>query len=172
MALDLCFVRRVFGCRSSLFVLCAAILSGCGGGSDLALAPVSGKVLKGGKPVAGVSVTFTQTAKNFSAAGRTTDSGAFVLVAQNGKAGAMIGKNKVTLTMPGAGGSTVVNMSDPAQAQKMLQSRDSTLQGGQRGAPTPQAAATTIPSEFSDPNNTPLEYEVKAGSNDFDIPIP
>lgn len=149
---------------------CLSLLSGCGGGASLAY--VKGTVTQGGKPLAGVAVTFTQTEKNFSAAGLTNDSGAFVLVSQSGKAGAMPGKNKVTLTIPSAGVSQKVDMSNPDSVEQMRKMRDTTLQGGRKGAPAQEKKPTSIPAEYSNPNKTPLEYEVTTGSNDFDIPIP
>lgn len=150
--------------------LCLSFFAGCGGGASLAY--VKGTVTQGGKPLAGVAVTFTQIDKNFSAAGLTNDSGAFVLVSQSGKAGAMPGKNKVTLTIPSAGVSQKVDMSNPESVEQLRKMRESALQGGKKGAPAQDKKPAVIPAEYSNPSKTPLEYEVTSGSNDFDIPIP
>ncbi len=155
----------------SVALLCAGVVAGCGGGGP-ALSYVKGTVTRGGTPVPGITVTFTQVDKNFSAAGRTNDQGVFVLISQNGKSGALPGKNKVTLTVPAIAGGTVVNMSDPSSAEQVMKARQADLQGGKRGAPASTKASDKIPPEYSNPSKTPLEYEVKTGSNDFDIPIP
>jgi hypothetical protein len=58
----------------------------------------------------------------------------------------------------------------------MMKEREGQMKGGKKGAPVggPNGVATdaVIPPEYGDALKTPLTFEVKEGSNDFDIPIP
>jgi hypothetical protein len=156
----------IYCCLPAVF----ALISGCGGAGGPALAHVQGKVTKGGKPLANISVTFTQTDKNFSAGGMTNEAGEFVLVGQNGRAGALPGKNKVTLTTQSV--QVAVDMSDQSAREQMMKQRESAMSGGKQGAPAAGTQEKVIPAEYSHPTRTPLSYDVKAGDNSFDIPIP
>jgi hypothetical protein len=119
-----------------------------------------------------VSVTFTQTEKNFSATGVTNENGEFILIAQNGKAGAMPGKNKVTLTAQVTAGPAVVDMSNPSTAEQFMKQREASVPSGKSAAPKTDESNLDIPAEYRDPSKTPLSYEVTAGENSFDIPLP
>ena len=120
--------------------------------------PVQGTVTIGGKPARPAS------------AGKTNANGIFILLTQSGKAGAVAGKHKVILQSQSAVESTG-NFSDPAVREKMFQEREASARSGNKGAP-PIEKSKTIPEEYSNPQKTPLEYEVKAGTNNFDVPIP
>lgn len=153
------------------FPLVLALLLAVGCGEDgPALHYVAGTVTKGDKPLAGVSVTFSPE-KGPSSAGVTSAEGKFVVVSATGKRGAIAGKHKVTVqkfqTGAGASGSF-----DPVA---MAKERESQMKGGKRGAPAAGPGGKSdgeIPPEYSDALKTPLNFEVKEGSNDFDIPIP
>jgi hypothetical protein len=100
-----------------------------------------------------------------------------VLISQTGSAGAMAGVNKATLRMQAAASSGPVNMSNPGAAEEMMKQREGSVtssnSGGKRSSPKPAAESSSeIPTEYSDPSKTPLSYEVKLGSNSFDIAIP
>lgn len=144
---------------------------GCGGDSGPALQAVTGKVTKGGQPVANVNVTFSPVSGGVSSGGRTDAEGKFALVCQNGKAGAIEGKHKVVLTAVDVAAATA--SSDPMAARDaMMKSRESQMDGGKRGAPVAEKKEGAIPSTYNNPSTTPLEYNVAAGNNDFDIVIP
>jgi len=146
------------------------LVLGCGGSSGPALHPVSGKVTKGGKPLANVSVTFSPVAGGISSGGRTDADGKFALLCQNGKAGAVEGKHKVVLKVVDV---TSGASSDPMAARDaMMKARESQMKGGRNGAPAAEKKGGEIPETYADPKASPLEYNVAAGSNDFDIVIP
>jgi hypothetical protein len=165
--------------RARGVILVSALVIGCGD-ATVAIHPVTGKLTKGGKPLEGVMVTFTPVptgpnAPTLSSSGMTNANGEFVLIAQNGKAGAMAGKHKVQLTIPDKAAAGSGDWSDPAFREKMTQDRNASLTAGSSGAPTAADAgeqADLIPREYADGEKTPLTYEVKAGTNSFDIPIP
>ena len=155
-------------------LLLASLLfcAGCGGDAGPAIYSVTGKLTKGDKPLAGVIVTFSPVEGGPSSSGQTNESGAFILLSASGKAGAVAGKHKVTLAVPvvsSAGSST-----GPIDYAKMAAEREAMTKGGNAGAPVADVKKDDkVPAEYSDPAKTPLPaYEVKAGSNDFDIKIP
>jgi hypothetical protein len=156
--------RRLCLVVTSVFVL------GCGEAGP-ELASVSGKLTKGGQPLAGVNVTFAPTNAGPSSGARTDAEGKFILICQSGKAGAVVGEHKAVLQAVAS--SAVDSNSDPKAAMEaMLKARS----GGAKGKnvdPTKAAAAEApFPPEYGDPAKTPLKYEVKAGTNEFDIAIP
>lgn len=157
-------MRPIFLC-GVFFVFCA----GCGD-SGPAVHPVKGKVTKGGAPLSGVLVTFSPVAGGASSTGLTNASGEFALLSASGKSGAIAGKHKVTLTVQETGTAA----GGTADWAKMAAERNAQTQGGSQGAPAaPTKKDDKVPPEYTDPNKSPLpEYEVKAGSNEFDIVIP
>lgn len=151
---------------SRLFLLgfCLSLV-GCGqAGPDLQ--SVTGKVTKGGEPLKGVSVTFSPVAAGPSSGGITNDEGKFVLLCQNGKAGAIVGQHKAVLSMATAADAAPVGM------EAMMAARNASESKGERGAPAKSEEVASFPPEYGDSKNTPLAYEVKAGANDFDVVIP
>jgi hypothetical protein len=155
------------------FILLAALLlaTGCGDGGPT-LHYVAGTVTKGDKPLAGISVTFSPE-KGPSSTGVTNAEGKFIVVSATGKRGAIAGKHKVTIQKFQTGGSGGGGTFDPVA---MMKEREGQMKGGKKGAPVggPNGVATdaVIPPEYGDALKTPLTFEVKEGSNDFDIPIP
>lgn len=97
---------------ASFCVFAASLLFGCGGGGELDVAPVSGKVLCEGEPVTAGIITFKpiaegeNTTPGKSAAGVIQSDGTFVLTTYELNDGAIIGKHNVTYTppTPGEGG--------------------------------------------------------------------
>lgn len=152
--------------------LAFAFVVGCGNAGGPPLFSVTGKLTKGGKPMAGVNVTFSPVNNGPSSTGRTNDEGRFVLVSQNGKAGAVAGKHKVVLSIPAVLTSSIVNMADPAYRDKMIAEREASQKAGAKGKPASTEDTKTIPAEYNNPQKTPLEYEVPQRSIDFDIPLP
>jgi hypothetical protein len=94
--------------RGISFVLGLCLLSGCGGGSEIPTAPVSGKVTDGGKPVSGVIVRFQPVSEQTSvdadkevglgSFGETDENGEFTLrLSDDSGKGAVIGKHTVII---------------------------------------------------------------------------
>lgn len=73
-----------------------AMLAGCGGGDGLA--PVKGRVLLDGQPVAGAAVMFEPEGGGVPATGVTDASGEFSLATSGKGAGATLGKNGVSVS--------------------------------------------------------------------------
>lgn len=163
--------------RHPYFLLPVALIftvfTGCGG-SGPALFPVQGTVTVGGKPTEGVIVTFAPTDGRIASSGRTNSKGKFALLSPSGRAGAVSGKHKVMLALEGGSDSQGGNFSDPAVRERLGKQRDSQIKSGKKGAPATPAEMKTasIPSDYSNPQKTPLEYEVKQSSNEFDVPVP
>lgn len=157
------FSQTVFPLKFSICLFLFGFVLGCGSDGPQ-LSTVTGKVTKGGKPLASVSVTFTPVGGGIPSAGLTDGEGKFALLSSTGKAGALVGKHKVVLA-------SKASESAPVGYEAMMKARQSS-EGGNRGAPKEQPKQTTFPPEYGDASKTPLEYEVKPGSNDFDIVIP
>lgn len=151
-----------------LFCLSLFAFLGCGEAGP-GLAPVRGTLTQGGKALPGVSVTFSPVESGASSGARTDANGKFVLLAASGKAGAVVGKHKVILTVPADASTAVIDMSNPASRDAMMQQRGSM---GEQGRPVEAEVKLSFPPEYADPVKTPLEYTVQDGDNDFDIPIP
>ncbi len=118
----------------------------------------------GGKPMAGISVTFSPEAGP-SSAGTTDSEGKYTLSTATGEAGAVAGQHKVVLS---GSGSTA-----PFDPVKMAAERDGGMKGGGRGnSPKPIVAKPTYPAEYGSAAKTPAIHEVKAGSNQIDVVIP
>lgn len=93
--------------------LCCLGLVGCGDGGP-ALGLVEGKITLDGKPMFGVVVTFT--AEGGSASYGVTDkNGDYSLMFTDDKAGAMVGKHKVTLESPRLSRSEIEEMKAEGQ---------------------------------------------------------
>lgn len=80
------------------------MLAGCGGRSDLSLAPVSGKVTMDDKPLAGALVRFEPTGGSpkqgwSDASGITDAEGKYNLLTGDLSIGAVVGPNRVSITM-------------------------------------------------------------------------
>lgn len=139
-----------------LSAACIAIVtfSGCGSGNPKT-ARVTGTVTYQGKPVEGASVSFAlESAPQFST-GVTDAQGKFTLTTFKSGDGALIGKNKVTITKVDGGGASGPNMK-PEDYAKMIQ--------GGGGPPKPKSL---IP-EIYGTNQSPLSADVSAGGkNDF-----
>jgi hypothetical protein len=154
-----------------LTILTSVCLTGCGE-SGPELASVSGKLTKGGQPLASVSVTFSPSAGGPSSAAQTDAEGRFVLVSQSGKAGAVLGEHKVTLQHVETSGS---DSADPmARMKAMMDARGGSgqNQGGRSSAAPTYEKSDVVPEEYTSATKTPLKYTVSSGSNEFDIPLP
>ncbi len=81
-------------------------MTGCGGGEDFRVAPVSGKITMDGKPLANVSINFQpegtdQKLTGSGSYGKTDEEGRYTLaVTTTGDPGAVVGRHSVSITTP------------------------------------------------------------------------
>lgn len=135
--------------------VCAA--TGCGGGTDAELAPVSGKITLKGKPLSGAEVHFVQG--KFEGFGTTDENGEYRLVR-----GAPVGTCKVFITkenMPGSGEGEIDTSIEGMDAGQIRAMREGQGLGGPAKKSKP-----LIPPEYSDPEKTKIEFEVPAGGTE------
>jgi hypothetical protein len=118
-------------------------------------APVSGRLRIHGEPAANVLVVFTpeSTADHVMprSVGVTDDDGRFTLRTEQNRAGAVVGRHRVTL-------------------------EDMNVYAVERSEKPPTASNPTptsrLPKEFSAVTTTPLERRVAAGSQEIDLDVP
>jgi hypothetical protein len=125
------------------------VAAGCGRGGPECV-PVEGTVRLGGKPLAGVEVTFHPAAGGAAARGTTDAAGRYTLAAADGKPGAAAGKYLVTVKRPPAG--------RPANWETETR--------------PPPPAGPPVPLPYTSAATTPLEREVAVGGPaviDFDL---
>jgi hypothetical protein len=137
-------------CRFIALGLLAAACVGCG--SSPTLVEAQGTVIgPDGKPLPNVLVMFTPTAtggaKVISSTGVTDETGKFVLTADTGQPGAVLGTHKVTLV-------------DNALAT------EDEPQAGSRPRPK-----NRIPPDYSSPATTRLEVTVEAGKTHHELKV-
>lgn len=126
----MCATLGMFGALSVLTI------AGCGGAKGPDLGKVQGTVTQNGSPVSGAIVMFIP-ATGAPSSGKTDEAGRYELRANDGRPGAVLGKHKVSITIPGT------------EAPPPM--------GGQATPPPPGKPAQ----EFS------KEAEVKPGDNDL-----
>lgn len=142
-------------CYSALVAAVVLAVCGCGGGSELNLAPVKGKVLLDGQPLAGVSVSFIpDTAKGTTgpqSGGTTNDQGEFTLSAPDGGEGAVVGFHLILVSPP------------------FREDQGSSTEGPNK---VDEATSTVeVPEKYQNFATTDLTEEVKADGNDFTIEL-
>lgn len=91
--------RRVLKC---LIPVVMSVLVGCGGGSDLKLGKVTGRVTLDGKPLANASVKFTPEGESRGSFGSTNEQGEYSLYYTYDKAGALVGEHHVAISSASA----------------------------------------------------------------------
>ena len=143
-------------------VLCIALLPlvfGCGG-DGLKLAKATGKVTYKNQPLAGANVKFYPPTGP-AAVGITDDNGVFNLNT-NGRAGAMLGLNRVTVTKMTAGtaGTQPKTTMTPEDMRNMAKSNIKKENTGPK---------SVIPEKYGDPDGGLLSADVSADAsqNDF-----
>jgi hypothetical protein len=136
---------------AAFYVGAVAVLSlaGCGGPKYI-FTEVEGKVTAGGKPLAGVIVTFYPDSEDRDqlpyARGTTDETGTYRLAGANGEPGALVGKNRVVVNWP------------------LPERRDD--------RPPPPPPSPVIPIPYTVATLTPIVVEVKEGPRQtIDLPI-
>lgn len=131
-----------------LFILVCFTGSACDTGG-VAVTPVEGVIKLNGKPAANlllqVSPAEGHDGRALSASAISDATGRFVLKCDNGRAGAPIGKHKVTVV-----DNNLATEEEPGKA----------------GARTP---TNRVPGQFASVATTPLELVVEAGKKDYEI---
>ncbi|WP_165248223.1 carboxypeptidase-like regulatory domain-containing protein [Paludisphaera soli] len=156
-------IRRPIGLASLLWI--AVLAAGCGGGSEEdtvdarlakleALAPVSGVVTVGGKPLPGVVVTFIPE-EWAPAHGETDEDGRYTLETA-ARPGAIPGKYKVALSYLVAADGRVLGL-EP--------------RGGFVPDPAVATAVEKLPPEYVSPEKTPLTAEIPPDGGSFDFAV-
>ena len=79
----------------AMVVLLAAILAGCGGGSQVA--PVTGRVTLDGRPLEHADVMFQPDGSQRPSIGRTDADGRYTLAYKRGQPGAIVGEHSVRI---------------------------------------------------------------------------
>ena len=136
---------------STRWIAAAVLLAAAGCGPSYSYAPVSGKVTLDGQPLSGVRVWFYPVTEGRDqppyAMGTTDGSGVYNLTAETGKAGALVGKNRVVVNWP------LPERPGPDQ-------------------PPPPPPGPPIPISYTQAVDTPFVVEVKAGSpQTIDLPL-
>ena len=128
-----------------LCVLGFVLLAGCGpsGGDVPPTAPVQGTVTYQGKPVESGAVTFYPGGGERPGGGLLEAGGKFTLTTFEKGDGAVVGTHKVTV-------------------DSLVDDENVGLGGEMK---------SNIPLKYSDPDQTPLSYEVKEGDNQFEIAL-
>ena len=90
--------RTVSICCASLML--AVAIAGCGGPTGPKPAPVTGTVTRGGEPLSGADVMFMPQ-DGAPSSGKTDASGRFELLYNDGRPGAVVGKHRVVISLPG-----------------------------------------------------------------------
>jgi hypothetical protein len=135
------------------FLTAAILLALTGCGSDkFEFAEVEGKVTLGGKPLSGVKIAYYPVTEGREqppyATGMTNSSGVYTLTLQDGKTGALVGKNRVVVNWP------------------LRERRDD------RGDKPPPPPGPFIPVKYTVATETPLIVEVKPGGRQtIDLPL-
>ena len=133
-----------------LTTLCLAV--GCGGGGhQIKLYPVKGKVTLDGKPLSKcfISLATENPVKGGEGqfASKLSDTGEFTITTEKGASGAPAGKYKVVFYLP------------PEEAMKAMSAGPGAY------------AATPFPNEYSNVKTSPKEVEVTTGPNNLVIEI-
>lgn len=132
--------------RLMILVWAVCIGLGCSGSGrpvieKLETVPVTGKVLRGGKPLADASVRFQSADGKISSSGKTDAQGAFVLSTYGSQDGAPVGKYRVTVAVSG-------------------------VQELEPGVLSPDIdTSKQLPAKYGNPEQTPLSAEVKPGAD-------
>jgi hypothetical protein len=128
------------------------------------VAPVQGRVLFNGEPVAGADVTFIcEGAPRFSA-GKTDEQGNFTLSTFGPGDGAILGVNKVTVTKSaGPGEGLGGDLPDP---EAYFRAIDEMERAEEAGEPTSE-----LPARYADPKTSDLSVTVTEGENQSDLKL-
>ena len=154
--------------RGLIVGLLLAGVVGCGGEPDPPV-PVSGKVLYGGKPVEGATVTFLPAESGRSASGKTGADGAFTLTTNKTNDGAKPGEYVVTIAKVeakgGGDGGVDISSGDYGAAYAAGMSAAATNS-------TNKMLKDALPAKYGDPKQSGLTRSVVKGEvNEFEFDL-
>ena len=130
---------------SSLGILCLLVaVPGCWDDGPK-IVPVSGKVLRDGKALTNVAVTFLPVGSGLSATGSADSSGTIKMLT-NGRSGAMVGRYRIGITEP---------------------LRDMTPESLASGSPPPMS----FDAKFGSPESSGLEFNVSDVGGIFEFTV-
>jgi hypothetical protein len=134
-----------------------SLLAGCGGGSVSGTVPVTGKVTYKGQPVEGATVAFHSNSADGRVAVATTGAGGvYELITLDSK-GALPGNYSVT----------VKKTELPPELTRDVSMEEAAAKANE---PLPMPKEL-LPAKYAAPGTTPLEFEVKSGSNTIDLTL-
>lgn len=133
---------------------------GCGP-SGPPLGTVSGTVTMDGQPLSNALVTFTPAEGGRSSTGKTDASGKYELAFVESK-GALIGTHKVSVT-------TIAEVAASAPVSSDSEEYAKQAMGGSQSDYDSAKVTEPIPAKYN--TATTLTFEVKSGSNTYDIPL-
>lgn len=147
-------------------LLTCVLLVGCGGGSDRPpVAPVSGTVLVGDKPLADATVTFHLEGEGTprSGMGRTDEAGNFRITTYDTNDGAYVGTHTVTVSK--------VDPADTIGGQDMEIGGDAYSKAMEAAAnPKAEPPKQQVPEKYSKKESSPLKVTVDAaGKSDVKL---
>ncbi len=149
---------------SVAMVLGSLVCLGCGSGSPN-LGEVTGTVTLDEKPLANVLVTFTPEGGGRASTGTTDEAGKYTL-GFGAEPGALIGTHKVSVMSLGTAKEDI----DTEMASDSTSYEDMAMGKGGGAAMYDNAdVAEKIPARYN--TATELKFEVKSGSNTYDIPM-
>jgi hypothetical protein len=148
--------------RQSLCFLFIASLglitaTGCGSGGPT-LSKVTGKVTLKGTPIKGANVQFHPETGPM-AIGITDDQGTFTLTT-NGRPGASLGLNKVSISKPAA---TATGMTMPANPTPEDMAKMAAAGNGGRRSEPPKSE---VPDQYADPSTSKLTADVSSNASE------
>jgi hypothetical protein len=143
--------------KKPILVVILLLITGCGGTDRPPLAPVSGVLLNGDKPVADATVTFNMEGKEMPRVGmgKTDSEGKFYITTYDTRDGAYIGTHVVTISKIAASdvvGGGEMEIGSEAYGKAMEAAATNT-------APPKQE----IPDRYTKVETSPLKITVEAG---------
>jgi hypothetical protein len=150
--------------RIAVWLILVATVAGCG--SDLDLAPVTGRVTFNGKPVTEGEITFLPD-NGPQAAGMIQPDGTFRLTTLSPGDGAVVGRHQVSIRATTVTGGS---MAPATFEQEMEWAQQGAKSGGQ--ILIPGTVTWLVPEKYSNPETSELTAEVQSGENSFEFNLP
>ncbi|MGH7168896.1 MAG: hypothetical protein ACRELG_01275 [Gemmataceae bacterium] len=160
--------------RAKISVLLLGILPALAGcSSKPVFVPVEGKVLQGGKPLAGVIVEFhpeTDALGPRSTSGPTNEAGHYRLRGLHGEDGAVVGVHHVCLfDTRGLAYNIFGRLPKKRLNSKEYQDKVARIKIKIEDVWEPASPSLRIPTSYNRPNETPLRIEIRPGQTEIDL---
>jgi hypothetical protein len=160
--------------RAKISVLLLGILTALAGcDSKPAFVPVEGKVMQGGKPLAGVIVEFHPESDALgprSTSGPTNEAGHYRLRGLHGEDGAVVGVHHVCLfDTRGVANNIFGRLPNKRVNSKEYQDKAARIKLKIEEVWEPASPSLRIPMCYNRPNETPLRIEIRPGKTVIDL---